>query len=419
MSYRVVPLIYAANENFKNTIRFAIEFIDDIEPDALDYAVDQIKKRYPYFSVRIEKQGESFILEENELPFVVSEGEKPVCLNSEKSNGHLLAFAWNKRTVWVDISHFICDGNGLAPLVKSLAYYYAEKRYSIDGINTESIRLVTDQINEEEYLYPFPESPIPNDDALPIKQKEYQPYLFDDEFFDDGGNYAYNLQVPQQELIKHAKGNDGSPVSFITVMLFDALMKLYPQTQKDIVFEIPHEYRNVLKRPLSHDCLARVFFVKLSANDKDKPVEILNTSVRGQIVLGSDPSADIESINGMLQLDAYMQTLPLEGKKQAMLGLVTRSLPQNTFGLSYTGNISWGGLEKYIRDVHIYAGENRTRGSIGVELFTLGDKFSICLMQPGKNPAFVQELCKSFAQHGIECTLMSEERYHLSDYILP
>ena len=29
--------------------------------------------------------------------------------------------------------------------------------------------------------------------------------------------------------------------------------------------------------------------------------------------------------NGMLQLNAYMQSLPLEGKKQAMLGLVAVS----------------------------------------------------------------------------------------------
>ena len=219
--------------------------------------------------------------------------------------------------------------------------------------------------------------------------------------------------------MKYAKSNDGSPVSFVTVMLFITLMKLYPETQKDIVFQIPHEYRKVLNRPLSDDCLARVFFVKLSAKDKSKSVELLNTSVRGQIVLGSDVSADIESINGMLQLDAYMQSLPLEGKKQAMLGLVAGSIDRHTFGVSYTGNIGWGGLEKYIRDIHPYGGENNFHGAMGAELLTLGDKFSICIMQPGKNPAFVQELCSSFARYGIECTLMSEERYHLADYILP
>ena len=99
--------------------------------------------------------------------------------------------------------------------------------------------------------------------------------------------------------------------------------------------------------PLSHDCLARVFSVRLAPKDREKSFEMLNTSVRGQIVLGSDESADIDSINGMLQLCAYMQTLPLEGKKQAMLGLVAGSLAKNTFGVSYTGNISWGGMDQY------------------------------------------------------------------------
>ncbi len=52
--YCVIPLIYAANEQFKNTIRFALEFYEEIDPEALQYAVKQVKKRYPYFSVKIE-----------------------------------------------------------------------------------------------------------------------------------------------------------------------------------------------------------------------------------------------------------------------------------------------------------------------------------------------------------------------------
>ena len=307
---------------------------------------------------------------------------------------HLLAFAWKERTVWIDISHFICDGNGLAPMVKTLAYYYVENRYGSDGIDTGTIRLTTDNIPEEEYDYPYPDAPIPNENTLSIPQKTYEPFLFADDLFDDDGSYAYNLQVPQQKLMKYAKSNDGSPVSFVCVMLYKALMSLHPDLKSDIVFSIPHEYRKVLGRPLSHDCLARVLTVKLAAKDRDKPVEMLNTAVRGQIVLGSDESADIDSINGMLQLNAYMQSLPLEGKKQAMIGLLAGSLVKNTFGVSYTGNISWGGMEKYIRDVHLYAGENHRHQSISVELFTLGDSFSICVMQPGRNPVFVQELIR-------------------------
>ncbi len=419
MIYHVIPLFYAANEHFKNPLRFAVELNEDIDPEALHYAVKQVQKRYPYFSVQIEKEGESFVLAENNRPFVITANEKPVCLNSTESNGHLLAFAWKKRTIWVDISHFICDGNGLAPLVKTLVYYYVERRYGNDGINTDSIRLVGDKIEEEEYLYPYPSEPIPNEDALSVKPKERHPFLFADELFDDGGGYAYNLLVKQQEMMKYAKSNDGSPVSFVCVMLYKAIMALYPEMEEDIVFEIPHEYRRALGRPLSHDCLARVLFVELAAKDRNNSVEMLNTSVRGQIILGSDESADIEAINGMVNLNAFLQTLPLEGKKQTMSGIIAGSLKQNTFGVSYTGNISWGGMEKYIRDLHIYAGEHERHHTISVVMFTIGEYFSLCIMQPGKNPAFVQKLIQSFACHGIDCRLMSEERIQLSDFKLP
>ncbi len=419
MIFQTIPLIYAANEQFKNTIRFAVEFHEEIMPEALDYAVRQVQKRYPYFSVRIKKQGEEFVLAENSLPFVVAADKSPVCLNSPESNMHLLAFAWKERTIWIDISHFVCDGNGVAPLVKTLTYYYLENRYGNDGIDTSNIRLVTDNISEEEYDYPFPDHPILNENPLSISQKTYEPFLFADDLFDRDGSYAYHLQVPQKTLMKYARNNDGSPVSLVCVMLYKAMMSLYPDMRSDIVFSIPHEYRKVLGRPLSHDCLARVLTVKLAAKDRDKSVDWLNTVVRGQIILGSDESADIDSINGMLQLNAYMQSMPLEGKKQAMLGLVAGSLANNTFGVSYTGNISWGGMERYIRDVHLYAGENNRHQTISVEVFTLGDNFSICVMQPGRNPVFVKELIQCFAGCDIDCMLMSEERFQLADYMIP
>ncbi len=56
MNYPVIPLIYAANERFKNTIRFAVEFVDDVDPEALRYATAQVQRRYPYFSLELSSQ---------------------------------------------------------------------------------------------------------------------------------------------------------------------------------------------------------------------------------------------------------------------------------------------------------------------------------------------------------------------------
>ncbi|HAG68647.1 MAG TPA: hypothetical protein DCL38_01580 [Lachnospiraceae bacterium] len=85
--------------------------------------------RYPYFSVRLRTKEESYVLEENEKPFVISEDGTPKCLNSKESNEHLLAFAFKGNRIFIDVSHFIADGNGIAPVTQTLLYYYIEKRY--------------------------------------------------------------------------------------------------------------------------------------------------------------------------------------------------------------------------------------------------------------------------------------------------
>ena len=423
MSYKVQPLMYAVSDVFKNTIRFALEFTDDIDPVCLEYAVAQVKARYPYFSVRLMKDAEELVLEDNELPFVVSGNNRAVCLGSSESNYHLLAFAYDKNVISIDVSHNICDGNGIAPLAKTLAYYYIQKKYGTEGIDNSVVLLVGDEISEEEYIYPFPKEPLPsesiNDAPATETESEKESLLLGEDFFSDDGIYAYHLQIPQKDFMEKARPNDGSPVSFIAVMFYKAILNLFPGSGKDIVFRIPHEYRKVLNRPLAHDSLARVVNVRLPEHLKDRSVEALNTMVRGQIILGCDEAADIQAINGLIQLDGYLQTMPLDAKRQTMQGLVSGALTPAICGISYTRNIPWGGMDRYITDVHAYAGERKRAGGISIEVFTCGEYFSLCLMQPGKNPAIAQEMIAAFKDNGSDCILKGEEKFQLADFTLP
>ncbi len=415
MKYKALPLIYLVNEHFKNTLRFAIEMKDEIDLDALRYAVDQVQIRYPYFSVQVETEGEDYVLVDNARPFVIAEGEKPLCLCSAEANYHVMSFSVSGHTVYTDIVHFICDGNGFIPVAKTLAYYYIERRYGTDGIDTATINLVSDPVAEEEYAYPYPDAPLPTEGGTPPTPPVNDPFVFDDSFFDSEGAYAYNLLIPQRELMACARANGGSPVSLISSLLYRGMAVLFPDSEKDIVFLIPHQYRKALGRPLSHDSLTRVFPVQLGRDMRDKSLEELNASLREQIRRGSDMAADIAAINGTLQLHAYFKTLSLAQKKAVMPGLAAKALLGHTFGVSYTGNIPWGGLEQYIRDAHGYAGENKRSGTLSIEVFTVGDYFSLCVMQPGKNPALVDTFMQQLAGEGVSCRIASEGRYEMPD----
>ncbi len=419
MNYKVNPMMYGVSNNFINVIRFAIEFVDDIDEEALRYAVSQVGKRYPYFKVRLERQGEEYILTDNEKPFVISGENAAVCLGSEESNYHLLTFAYRGDTVSVDVSHGICDGNGIAPMVKTLAYYYIEKRYGTGDIDTAAIRLVTDPVKEEEYLYPFPKTPVSIDSTFELKEKERDPMVFSDDYFDNEGSYAYNLKVLQSELMTNAKAVNGSPVSIISVMMYKTLMDLFPDNKKDIVILIPHEYRKALGKPLSHDSLTRVMLAALSPESNELPIETLNTMLRGQIILGCDEQCDLQAINGLIRLEEYLGTMSFERKRQTIQGVLAGVMYPHTFGISYTGNISWGGMERYIKEVHAYAAADKFSGSLELEVFVCGDYFCISLMQPGKNPAVADMLIKKLNDNGITCELSGEERFVLPHTALP
>ena len=148
----------------------------------------------------MEKEGEKLILTENNLPFVISDEKKAVCLNSPESNYHILAFARQGNVISVDISHNVCDGNGIAPLVKTLSYYYILHRYGAEGIKTDTINLVSDPIQEDEYLYPFPDSLLPEQEGLDYAPEIRDPFIFPDDYFAHDGSYAYNLLVNRSSL---------------------------------------------------------------------------------------------------------------------------------------------------------------------------------------------------------------------------
>ena len=48
-------------------------------------------------------------------------------------------------------------------------------------------------------------------------------------------------------------------------------------------------------------------------------------------------------------------------------------------------------------------------------VFTVGDYFSLCVMQPGKNPALVDTFMQQLAGEGVSCRIASEGRYEMPD----
>ena len=119
MIYKVNDLMYAAGGDIKNTIRTDITFTEPVDKEALVYAANEAVKRFPYFSVRLVRRGEEYVLEHNSKPFVVSCGSVGAPLGSAENNHHLFSVTYENDTIFIHTSHFITDGNGKFPFIRT------------------------------------------------------------------------------------------------------------------------------------------------------------------------------------------------------------------------------------------------------------------------------------------------------------
>ena len=411
MKFKPNPLLYGANENFFSTFRLAIRMKDTVDYDLLSRAVEKTMVRYPYFCVFPAREEENLVLRYNERPLPVFSDDRAVTLGSEESRGHLISFGCKENTIFIDCSHYVADGMGVDPLMKSLLYWYVSERYGTEELAVERIRMPDSPISDGEHIYPFPDRAINTDAPYVLVQTPQEAYSLDPTAFDNEGLYAYHLHIPQKAMMAKASSSDGSPVSFLSVLLYRAFHRLDCHIENTVVAHVQHQYRSVLRAPLSHHSLVNYIPVTMHPRLSKWDVEKQNTVVRGQVILKGGQEADIESVNRLIE--SFPSEASFFDKKVAMARYADQSILAKTFGISYVGKLDWCGLERYVDDLHAYIGEKYTKNMLLVEVMTVGEDFSLTFMQSGRGEKYLNAFMEEIRSLHIPVRLIGEERYKL------
>ena len=419
MRFTPNPLLYAANKDFFSAFKLSITMRYDVDHAALSRAVERAMVRYPYFSVRPEKNGESLVLAFNENPVPVFADGRCAILGSEECGGHLLAFGCEDRRIFLNASHYIADGMGIVPLLYTVLYLYVCDLYGSEGLNTEKITMPDSEIKSGEYDYPFLNLPSDIEELYLPKKAPEDVYALDPDSFDGNGLYAYHLHIPQKPMMSRANPADGSPVSFLSVMLYRAICAIDGEIDKPAVAHVQHQYRAALKAFRSRHSLVSYVPAVLYPKSREWNVERQNTVIRGQIIIGSEVEADIYAINRLLSAFPDGEGVSLEEKKRAMRKYVDDSICGKTFGISYVGKMDWYGLDKYVEDLHAYIGEKQARNMLLIEVMTVGEDFTINFMQGGRTRRYLDAFIKELESFDIPVSVVGEERYTLCDTVLP
>ena len=417
MNFKPNPLLYGANEDFFSTFRLAIRMNSPVDYEMLARSVEKAMVRYPYFCVYPEREGETLVLRYNKRPLPVFPDDRTVTLGSEDSRGHLISFGCKDKTIFIDASHYLADGMGVDPLLKSLLYIYVTERYGTEGLKVERIRMPDSPACEGEFAYPFPDRMIEAEELDILPKAPEEAYSLDPDAFDKDGLYAYHLHIPQKAMMAKASSSDGSPVSFISVLLYRALHRLDQNIDKPVVAHVQHQYRSTLQTPMSHHSLVNYIPVVLSPRMSGWDVEKQNTVVRGQVILKGGRDADVVAIRHLIE--AFPVDASLADKKEAMARYAEESIHGKTFGISYVGKMDWCGLECYVNDLHAYIGEKHTENMLLIEIMTVGEDFSLTFMQSGRGEKYLNAFLQEIRALDIPVSLVGEEKYALCNTCLP
>jgi len=416
MRFQPSPLLYGASEDFFSSFRLAIRMTEAVDYGILSRSVARAMVRYPYFCVFPEREGERLVLRYNDRPLPVFPDDRTVTLGSEESGGHLISFGCKENTVFIDASHYIADGMGIDPLMKTLLFLYVSERYGDAGLEVARIRMPDSPVCPQEHAYPFPSKVLEREESHPIPKAPAGAYPLDPEAFEEGGLYAYHLHVPQRAMMAKASSSDGSPVSFLSVLLYRALHRLDPDIEKPVVAHVQHQYRAALHAPMSHHSLVSYIPVEMPPRLKKWDVELQNTVVRGQVILKGGREADIASVNRLIE--AFPSSASFADKREAMARYAQSSICGKTFGISYVGKMDWCGLERYVEDLHAYIGEKHTKNMLIIEVMTVGEDFSLTFMQSGKGERYLNAFVKEIRAMDIPVRLVGEEGYSLCNTAL-
>ena len=408
--------LYVTTKESPNEIRLRIRMRDLIDPEVFRHAVDTTMKRYPYFLVELQRRNGEFYFAENHRPVVITNSLHGVELNSEDSNFHMIAFCWQDNWIILDVFHGMTDGAGAYEVMRTLLYYYCSERYNVE-LNDEGIRLVGDEISEEEWA-----DPVANRTDLPTPTRNEMPNALNPVaaagLEEDRQQTAYSIAISESEFMRFTLDNDGSPGTMVALLLSRAIAKLFPEAEDAIRIALCVNQRKALGTPLAHQSLVGGVMLEYKDKMRDWSLERQGTIYRGMVFAQTEEEtvlAGAASNAGMVQMILSKESDAERLEVIAAINEMTKKLITAT--VSYVGKANYKEAEQYIRDFRSWT--SSASNGLLVEIAAVNGRFVIDFLQKFSSPLYVNAFLKELEDNGIVYDLQDVQELDLPNIKLP
>ena len=395
------PMFYLCSKDMPFGIRVEIELKYKINESILCNAVNTAIKRYPYFSVKVEKKDGNYVTVPNSLPIKVIKGKLTYPLGSKEVNCHLVALTYSENTVNFYVTHVITDGAGFTPFYKTVLYYYLCEFLGKD-ISPDNIRLADEPLFEDEACNPYPEEKMEN--AVPLyiaPQKEYF-RITDGGYVTDNIKTAYTFRARQSDVMKFSYENDASPCALFSSIMAKAIWQVHPNETKDLVSAISFNLRSGLGNKYNYRMLCNAIMIRYPKKLNEYAVRKMCTCTRGAITVQSQPENVLfYAQQKKEQLEKLLEMPDVNSKTAVLSKAALADSVNNTFSVSYVGKVDYGSLQEHIEKVQAFT-DGSTHKTLFMEIASFGSWFHITLMQGFSCNVYYKALLDLLRTNGIE-----------------
>ena len=409
--------LYTTTKETPSVIRIRIRMRDLIDPEILRKAVDTTMKRYPYFCVELKKKEGGYVYAENHRPVVISDSLHGVDLNSKEANYHMIAFCWQDNMIILDVFHGLTDGTGAYEVVRTLLYYYCSDRYNVD-LKEDGIRLVGDEISEEEWIDPV----VSRTDLPAPKQNEQMPDALNIRTMagleDDRRHTVYSVAISEHEFMRFNLDNDGSPGTMVALLLSRAIAKLFPESENIVRIALCVNQRKALKAPLAHQSLVSGAMLEYKDKMRDWSIDMQGTAYRGMVFAQTQDEDVLRGIASFKGINAMLLTKESDQERMGVASYInTIAVKLTTATVSYVGKADYKEAEQYIRDFRLWT--SPIGNNLLIEISAVNGRFTLDFLQSFSSPVIVNAFLKELDENGIIYDLQDVNELKLPNIKLP
>lgn len=404
------PMLYMSTEENPNTMGVTATLTEPVDGEILQFAVEFLRDRFPYYYVRAAVEGNDLIPAPNPLPVTLRNTWEPILLNSKEANYHLMAFKYEEARLAVEISHALTDGAGLLPYFKSVLYVYLSKKTGIH-FDPTGFRLPGDNIPDTEIGDPFPGIDLDSVESPLFQKTPITDFYRLSETQSKGEtdrNIMY-LRLPEDEVMKYCRENDGSPNVLLSVLLARAVRRIDPGTDKTIVSLVALDHKAQLGNQDNYRQFANTAYIDFPIERAAEDIQKMCTVGRGQIMLQAQPENTLFFLKTRKAGFERMSQAPLQMKVDMLKKVIGTN--RATVAVSYANSRSFGPLDPYIKELYMLGEPAVT--DILCEVACINHSFFIALSRSFTSEEYCRAFLDELTAAGITYEIMRKESYSL------